>query len=1072
MLEVGRQFDRYTIEALLGRGGMGDVYRAYDERLERRVALKIIRAEDDLQGSQGSDGHAPQLLREARAAAALAHPNVVAIFDVGVLDGTTYLAMELIEGRPLRAYVGSDVPIDRRIEWLVDVARALSAAHKKGLVHRDIKPENVMVSGDGMVKVLDFGIAHRSRALPTTSTGTLPSSLTNTTRTGLVGTPMYMAPEQMRGERLDGRADQFSWGVLAYELLSDGELPWPDATDLIGLMTAVITTEAARLPEAPGLSPRIAGVVARALRRSRDERFTSMDEVLVALGSSSGGLQPGVASAPVDIPSVRAFDALGATLDATDGAAPTPSPPAPAPRRRVLPTIGALAALALAISGAALALRPSSAPRPNASATSPASSQRSIAVVGFRNLSGREDASWIGTALSETMTTELAMGEQIRTTSPDDVARMKRDLGLSMNEGVSLDALPRVGKRLGAELLVTGAYLAVGGKIRLDVRLLDTRSSETIASLSESGQEAELIDVVSRAGAALRRVLRVREISPDEARGVRASQPASAEAARAHADGLARLRAFDGLGARAAFERAIALEPRFAPSHAALADAHSLLGLPELAGEAAKRAVDLSQGLRREERMTIEARYHEATASWPKAVEIHQALHELFPENLDHGLALARAQARAARGTDALATAAALRRLPPPLGDDPRIDLAEAEAHAALGDTRAEARAAEVAGNKAQALGATTLVIRARIIAGWWLVESGDVARGILALEELGRSAAAIGDRLLSAEIGNMLAIAHSLRGEHRAALERFVEIERTLQAMGNLADLSVAQTNRAAQLIALGHLGEALAAVEAAAQGPKPLVQGRILTGWIAVLRGDLRAARAALAAVLTSLRETQDERMMAWAEALLADVALEQGKLDEAETLARSSLATRERLGLTQFIGESQIVLAGVLWARDGGAEAERLTREAAEASAKAQQRGAEARAVALLAQVLLGAGRAAEAAGPLARAAELVHDGQNVDTRLRVATVMALAQGGRGEVDGAHAALAKSIDEAEKLGLSVRAFEARLASARVDLASGKAPAGRAALTALAREARSRGLLRIADEATRAGR
>src|SRR3954464_7281608 len=146
MLKPGDTFERYTIEALIGQGGMGCVYRAYDPRLGRRVALKVI-----------SEGSAPaadaRLVREARTAAAFDHPNAVAIFDVGELDGAPYIVMELVAGRTLREAVGdASVPVATRAGWLGDVARALAAAHRRGLVHRDIKPENVMVRDDGVVK--------------------------------------------------------------------------------------------------------------------------------------------------------------------------------------------------------------------------------------------------------------------------------------------------------------------------------------------------------------------------------------------------------------------------------------------------------------------------------------------------------------------------------------------------------------------------------------------------------------------------------------------------------------------------------------------------------------------------------------------------------------------------------------------------------------------------------------------------------------------------------------------------------------------------------------------------------
>src|SRR5687768_12988373 len=256
-LRPGDKFDRYTIEDTLGEGGMGVVYRALDAKLERKVALKVLRNEKAASDSDDTRGRAvARMLREARAAAALSHPNAVHIYDVGEHDGTPYLAMELIEGTSLRSFIGADVPLATRLRWLGDIGKALSAAHKAGLVHRDIKPENVLLRSDGGLKVLDFGIARSVRIRPAPDPSApqargygrrphldgpapIADQVSTLTAPGsLPGTPAYMAPEQIRGDPLDGRADQFSWGVLAYELLS-GKLPFGEGRDPVGVLACV-----------------------------------------------------------------------------------------------------------------------------------------------------------------------------------------------------------------------------------------------------------------------------------------------------------------------------------------------------------------------------------------------------------------------------------------------------------------------------------------------------------------------------------------------------------------------------------------------------------------------------------------------------------------------------------------------------------------------------------------------------------------------------------------------------------------------------------------------------------------
>ena len=281
-LSPGDSFDRYVIQEPLGQGGMGAVYRARDPKLQRSVALKVL-AFEGLTGPASqpeSEGHA-RLLREARAVAALDHPNVVAVFDVGEVAGAPFIAMELVEGRSLRAFIGdTQVPAATRVSWLVAVAAGLQAAHERGLVHRDVKPENVMVRKDGVVKVLDFGIARRATSPLATDATALP---TITGAGMVVGTVTYMAPEQLHGERLDGRADQFSWGVMAYELLG-GARPWGGAQDAVAVVAAIVSKDAEPLRGVPEAMSR---VVLRALSKKPEDRFPTMADAAAALEAAS-----------------------------------------------------------------------------------------------------------------------------------------------------------------------------------------------------------------------------------------------------------------------------------------------------------------------------------------------------------------------------------------------------------------------------------------------------------------------------------------------------------------------------------------------------------------------------------------------------------------------------------------------------------------------------------------------------------------------------------------------------------------------------------------------------------------
>jgi serine/threonine-protein kinase len=334
MANVGDSVGRFVIEAVLGEGGMGRVYKALDPNLGRRVALKVLIAKDE--SKMRREEAVARMMREARAAAAFNHPNVVAIYEVGEHEGNPYIAMELVAGTVLRDFVGdATTPEHQKLAWLVDVAKGLGAAHRAGLVHRDIKPDNVMITTDGVVKILDFGIARASDSQ--TAAGKASTAVVSgpaLTAEGVsVGTPQYMAPEQIEGRPLDGRVDQFAWGVMAYEVIV-GKLPWAASDNPIHLFAAVLTQQAAKLAESvPSIDLRVSEVVARAMEKKRDARFATMDELIAALGvprsmpvsaPGSGVVSAGTAPATTG-QAVAATPATGSVQATTQASATAPA---------------------------------------------------------------------------------------------------------------------------------------------------------------------------------------------------------------------------------------------------------------------------------------------------------------------------------------------------------------------------------------------------------------------------------------------------------------------------------------------------------------------------------------------------------------------------------------------------------------------------------------------------------------------------------------------------------------------------------------------------------------------------
>jgi serine/threonine protein kinase/tetratricopeptide (TPR) repeat protein len=291
---IGRTLSRYRILEPLGAGGMGEVYRARDSRLERDVAVKVLPAR-----LAGDPDARRRFEREARAVAALQHPNVLAIHDFGVEDDVAFAVMELLRGETLRDEMSRTGAIDasRAVAVARQAAAGLAAAHDRGIVHRDLKPENLFVTEDGTLKILDFGLAKSMAAGRALGPG-VTQDLTAATRPGMVlGTAAYMAPEQARGEELDARTDLFALGVILYEMLT-GESPFRRDTPLATL-GAVLHDDPPRVESAaPGLPAGLAQLVSECLEKSPERRPSSAREIARRLESSGPEGRPAATARP------------------------------------------------------------------------------------------------------------------------------------------------------------------------------------------------------------------------------------------------------------------------------------------------------------------------------------------------------------------------------------------------------------------------------------------------------------------------------------------------------------------------------------------------------------------------------------------------------------------------------------------------------------------------------------------------------------------------------------------------------------------------------------------------------
>ncbi|MFY9821053.1 MAG: protein kinase, partial [Thermoanaerobaculia bacterium] len=676
---------RYRLVRFIARGGMGEVYEAEDLELKERVALKTVRwdvATDTLA--------VERFRREIQLARKVTHPNVCRIFDVshhreeGAAEATIFLTMELLPGETLSQRLrrtGSMLPGEVLL-IAGQIAEALNAAHRVGVVHRDLKPGNVvLVEGRSGIAgsigagtravVTDFGLAR----LDSGADPAAGQALTLTGAAGVVGTPAYLAPEQVEGGEITAAVDVFAFGIVLYEMLT-GTVPFLGENALSTAVKRLRETPVPPRVHAPGLDPHWEAAILRCLERDPAARFASAPEVIRALDPPR---EPGTSTT-----TMTAMTAITAITPRPEPQAPDEPQEAarPGAGRRGL-KIAALAALVLAAVavgwmrygqwrqkqeelGAHL-------PLPATDITP----RRAVAVLGFKDLSGQPGTAWLSSALSEMLSSDLAAGGGLRVVAGENVAQAKVELGLGAAASLTPETLGRVRTLLGSDAVVLGSYVALGGaegqpgsrQIRLDVHLQDTKAAgDAGTTVTETGTEGQLFALVSKVGKQLRRQLGVEE---EEARNTRdgdgkSALPASPEAARFYSEGIERLRLFDPVGARDLLSRAVAAEPGNALSHSALATAWSALGYDARARDEAKAAFDRAANLPREERLLIEGRYRENVQDWDRAIQTWWKLWSTFPDNVDYGLRLAAVQTAAGRVADALATTAALRTLPAP----------------------------------------------------------------------------------------------------------------------------------------------------------------------------------------------------------------------------------------------------------------------------------------------------------------------------------------------------------------------------------------------------------------------
>jgi eukaryotic-like serine/threonine-protein kinase len=622
-IAIGTNFDRYEIISLLGSGGMGEVYLARDKRLERRVALKLLRA--DFTNDPSRLGRFEQ---EAKAASALNHPNIITIHEISEFDSKSFITTEFIDGRTLRQIIKlGKLPISSGLDIAIQVASALAAAHEAGIVHRDIKPENIMMRHDGIVKVLDFGLAKLSEPqISYTDPQAAGFSQLDTEPGTVLGTATYMSPEQTRGLKVDARTDVFSLGVVLYEMVT-GAPPFSGKT-AADIMTEVLNREQLPLSHTVPTAPiELQRIVSKALRKDREERYQTVKDLLLDLKSlrreleisntsnysvSSGAnnlkaggyeTQPLQQTAPIDIPSTDP------QIVHTTSSAEYIVTQIKRHKRGILLTLAAMAVILAAV----LAF------------TNRNHTIDSIAVLPLDSQSNEDEARMLSDAITDSIINSLS---QLNDLSVRPRSAVQKFAG---NED-QVNAR-EVAKALNVHAVLRGRVSQRGDELSVSVALEDAREDRHLWGQQYTGRVADLLLLQQQIASDVSEKLRLK-LSDDQKRRQDAQQlylkGRNAWRKRTSKD------IDEGIGY---FNRAIEQDPSYAPAYAGLADCYNMLAYYGVlqgneaypkARESAMKALGLDQGLA-EAHAALAFIQYQWVWDWPEADREFQRAIELKP---------------------------------------------------------------------------------------------------------------------------------------------------------------------------------------------------------------------------------------------------------------------------------------------------------------------------------------------------------------------------------------------------------------------------------------------------------
>jgi DNA-binding winged helix-turn-helix (wHTH) protein/tetratricopeptide (TPR) repeat protein/TolB-like protein len=724
--------------------------------------------------------------------------------------------------------------------------------------------------------------------------------------------------------------------------------------------------------------------------------------------------------------------------------------PAIAQRRPYLRLGFAAAAIALLAIGPFFAFRQRAEHGANAG-TSPKGPniRSSIAILGFKNLSSQHEGDWLGGAIAQMLATELQAGGKLKIVPEEAVARAKGDLELKEKDGYPRDTLRELNQKLSSDYVVAGSYVALGdkdsGQVRLDLRLQEAISGETLASIAVSGKQSEIFDLVGRAGHEMQSK-GAGTIGGEGDADWRAAIPENSQAAKLYREGLARLREGNNVAAADVLQQSVAIDPGFALGHAVLADAWQGSGYDARAEASAQKALTLIASLPENLRMRIEGQYYESQHDWAGSIPAYRHLFQDYPDDLEAGLKLANSEIAAGKMSEASSTISSMRSVKSSAGNDPRIDLAESLIASRTGDFRTQQELARSAAKKAESAGLPLLFARAKLQEGWALDDQSQVDQALEAYRAAQPIFEKAGDTDSTATVLDDIGIILQKKGDRKAAQETLEEAQKRFREVGDKNGLGASLTNLGELYHTEGELAAATElyreALEIFRKTSRKENEYAILNNLGGVLfeSGEFREAKKDFELLLQARQISGEKSTLSYAKSNLAATLWIDGQLDESASLLKEALRNFRNIGDKAGIASALTGYSKVLILKRDLRGAREALQEALKINLDAGNKGDAAFVRVLLAQITMTSGHpeeidAAALQSDIDEIASESHGGDEVES-IAIQIPILLS---KGKTEAAEQSLvqAQSVSNASWLSK----YHLMVASAQIDAVRGKA-------------------------------